>query len=169
MSGVKDFFGKKLGGWVYEAAAHLSPVELRAGQIGADIASSFEKDGMLGAGGSIFGAMKSAIGSRGDYSVGDWFAGRNIGETAGSITNSVRNARLGMRVGIPAAIGLLGASNLVAPDNPFGNMAGTALQVAGHTAIAGALGSRMGWGYGAAYAGWSAVNALRPGDQIGPF
>lgn len=164
-----DFFGKKLGGWVYQAAAHLSPIELRAGELGTKIATAWDKGGMAEAGGEIFGALKSAIGSRGSYSIGDWFAGRNIGETAGAITGSIRNARIATRVGIPAAMGVAGLSGLVAPDNPLDRLSRTGLQIGAHATMAGALGNRVGWGAGAAYAGWTGLNMLRPGDNFGPF
>lgn len=167
--GVQDFFGKKLGGWVYEAAAHLSPVELRAGATGARIAESFSKGGPMEAGKQIFGAIKSAVKTRGEYSVGDWFTGRNIGEAADGISSSIRNARIGMRVGVPAAIGLAGVSGLLAPDNPLDRLSRTGLQLGGHTAVAGLLGRHVGWGAGAAYAGAAGLNILRPGDNLGPF
>lgn len=166
---VQDFFGKKLGGWVYNAAAHLSPIDLRAGELGTKIASAWDKGGMVDAGGAVFGALKSAIGSRGSYSIGDWFAGRNIGETAGAITGSIRNARIAARVGVPAAMGLAGFSGLVSPDNPLDRLSRTGLGLGTNAAVAGIMGNRVGWAAGAAYAGWTGLNVLRPGDNFGPF
>jgi hypothetical protein len=166
---VKDFFGKKLGGWVYEAASHLSPVNLRSPELGARISGALDNGGMLSAGGEIFGAVRSAIANRGDYRIGDWFAGRNIGEAAGTIENSIRNSRIAMRVGVPAAIGVAGVSGAVAPDNPLDRFASTGLQLGGHSMLAGLFGSRVGWGAGAGYAAFAGFNALRPGNNFGPF
>jgi hypothetical protein len=168
MSG-RDFFGKKLGGWVYKSFAHLSPIDLHAGDVGKAVAKGFDEGGWAGGIGQIFGAVKGAVKNRGSYSIGDWFAGRNIGEAEGAITDSIRHARVAMRVAPLAAMGVAAASGVLAPDNPLDRMARAGLALGTHATIAGALGRGVGWGASAAYSAAAGLNMLRPGDNLGPF
>lgn len=165
--GMRDFFGKKLGGWVASAFSHLSPIELHAGEAATKIATAAE-GGPIAAGAEILGIIKGAIKDRGSYRVGDWFQGYNIGESREGLAQAVRQKRIAMRVGVPAMMGVSGVSGMVAPGNPLDTMSRTTLQMGALATTAGALG-RAHWGLGAAYAAWGGLNMMRPGDNVGPF
>lgn len=167
--GMRDFFGKKLGNWVAGAFSHLSPIDLASGETATKIATAAKSGGAVGAGGEILGAIRGAIKNRGDYKLGDWFQGYNIGEAREGLASSVRQKRLAMRVGIPALVGVSGISGLVAPGNPLDSIASGVLQVGAFATTAGALGSGAHWGLGAAYAGWGGLNMMRSGNNMNPF
>ena len=165
--GMRDFFGKKLGGWVAQSFAHLSPIELAAGENATKIATA-AKGGVVNAGAEILGMIKGAIKNRGDYKIGDWFQGFNIGESREGLAATVRRQRVAMRVGMPATIGLSAVMGAIAPGNPLDVISKTAISAGAAATTAGILG-RQNWGLGAAYAAWGGLNILRAGDNFGPF
>jgi len=167
--GMPDFFGKKLGNWVAGAFAHLSPIDLAAGETATKIATAAKSGGAIGAGGEILGAIRGAIKNRGKYTIGDWFQGYNIDEAREGLASSVRQKRLAMRVGIPALAGVAGVSGLVAPGNPLDSIASGALQVGAFATTTAVLGSGVHHGLGAAYAAWGGLNMMRSGNNMGPF
>lgn len=168
VSGMRDFFGKKLGGWVYGALAHASPIDLAAGETAAKIATAHSSGGMLSAGGEIFSAIRNGIKNRGDYSIGSWFSGMNIGEAAGSLSDSVRRNRMLVRVGIPAMLGATSLSSFISPGNPIETVGKTGLQAGLMMATTAGIG-QVSPGLAAAYAGWGGLNLFRSGDNFGPF
>ena len=166
--GMRDFFGKKLGKWVYSQAAHLAPITLTKGHAQKAIQGAYKSEGLLGGGVAAFGQIREGIQRRGSYSFGDWFTGLNIGEDAQTLSNSLRNSRMAMRIGLPALAGVSAASSIIAPGNPLDTVARTGLQVGAHTIAAATLGQVHPWA-GAAYAGYAGFNLLRRGNNIGPF
>ncbi len=168
--GMKNFFGKKLGGYVFNAFSHLSPQNIGSGAIRNTIESAYAKSGMMGAGKVAMGRIVRGLSTakKHGYTFGDWFTGLNIGEKAADVSEHLRHTRAAWRIGTGVTVGVAGLSSAMGSDNFLGVTARSAIQLGGHTAIAGAIGSVSPWG-GAAYAGVTALNALRPGDNFGPF
>lgn len=170
VAGMKNFFGSKLGGHVFNAFSHLSPMNIGTGAIRGQINRAYATSGMMGAGKVAMKRIQRGLGTakKHNYSFGDWFSGLNIGEDPTMIADGLRQTRAAWRIGVGATAGVAAVSSVVAPGNPLDVTARSAIQLGGHTAIAGAIGSVSPWG-GAAYAGVAALNALRPGNNFGPF
>jgi len=166
--GMKDFFGKKLGSYVYNAMSHLSPVEIRTGTGRALIDRVYGSHGMMGAGKVAMRRIRRGLGNAEGYSFGDWFSGHNVGDTADTLSKSLRQTRAAWRIGTGATFGVAALSSVVAPGNPLDVTSRSAIQLGGHTMAAAALGSVNPYA-GAAYAGWAGLNMIRPGNNMGPF
>lgn len=170
VGGMKNFFGSKLGGHVFNALSHLSPVNIGSGAARARINQVYASSGMMGAGKAAFQEIKAGMAqAKGrNYSFGDWFTGKTLSRVGDVSGEGLGQTRAAWRIGVGATAGVAAISSVVAPGNPLDITARSAIQLGGHTAVAGAIGSVSPWG-GAAYAGVAALNAVRSGDNFGPF
>lgn len=165
--GMTDFFGKKLGSMVLGAMSHLSPVALHQGDLGRRITAA-AAEGDIPAAHEIFRGILEGIKGRGDYKLSDWFQGKNIGEAAESLTDSLKKRRMAMRLGVPSVLGAAAITSFVGQDSVIDHISTGAMGIGFHTATAGMLGRGRPL-LGAGYAGIIAGKMLMPGDGIGPY
>lgn len=161
--GMRDFFGKKLGGFVSQFFGHLSPVGL-ARESGAAKAGTATLTSDVG---TWMGGVRDAIRNRNGYGMRDWFGGFNLGESRAGLADSLRRSRQIARWGTVGAIGGV-LTGSIAPGNPLDVVGRSALTAGAHVGITAAIG-RSYPGLAGAYAAWGGFNMLRRGNQIGPY
>jgi len=197
IAGMRDYMGGKLGRFVRKQLSHLSPIDLAESEARQKLRTSFgrnvpsrswRQDAVLETGEGFWGGTQSMFeyGSqqaskvKGNYTLGDYFTGKNFsdmmegssGWRTGDQLKQLQRRRMMSRIGIPGIIGGGAALDMTIGENPISNVGRSALS-GGMTLGVGAGMSRFGGKAGtvgaAALFGYSTINALRGGDQIGPF
>lgn len=170
VEGMRNFFGKKVGGFVSSAFAHLSPIGLHSQAEGAKIATSVAPSfaDTLRSFRSRFGEV---MGSRQEpFRLSNYFRGFNADEVVGVVPEAIRSRRQMTRLALPGLVGLgLGADVAFGSDNAISKMSRTAGSVALATMTGFGLRSVAGGAVAAGFGGLTAINAVRPGDQWGFF
>lgn len=197
LGGFRDFWGKKLGRVLGSLAEDLSPIAMNQAsgmrklfQSARDVPLSAKWEAYGKMNKAVRGARRAAEGVGGvkPYTLGDYFSGLNVEDyvggskprfrgsqmiaASGALPDAVRQRRMAWRLGIPGAIVGGAATQALVGDNFISDTVGagmTAGAVIGGTSMMARFGGR-----GSAFAalgilGMSGVNALRRGDQWGPF
>jgi hypothetical protein len=196
---VRDYFGRKLGNMILRSARRLNPIDISratgaakaaksglspGGSIGAslfdDVTRSFKETA------KTWDAIKATGKQPGlGQMASQYFKGYNLREVAGELgaagysnrlnshaTQVMMKNRARWRMGTFGAIGLSAGASLVAGDNFMSTTLNTAITGGTHLMGASLMG-RYGGQYGgyaqAGYMGWAGLNALRSGNQFGPF
>jgi hypothetical protein len=185
LAGMSNFFGKKgLGTTILRGAQRLNPIDLSRGSAARawqHIMANDVKHVNL----HYDDARRVFRGTAPKWSGTDKLMQAAKGYWAGdNLSDMARNMGMGGLHATPAAarrqnmlarravLGAMGAyaggNLLLGRDNSISNTAGAGLSVGLHGTIMGALGTRNP-AAGMAYGAWAGLNALRPGNNFGPF
>lgn len=170
VEGMRNFFGKKVGGFVSQAFADLSPIGLHtaseSGKVATSVAPSFRQ--AVGAFRARFGeVMKS---SPEPFRLSEYFRGFNAGEGRGMVSEAIRSRRQMTRLAMPATIGIGVLGDLAfGNDNGISGLARTAGSVALSTMAGYGLHGMYGAKASLPFAAIAGMNAIRRGDQWGFF
>lgn len=182
---MKNFFGKSgMGTSILRGAQRLNPIDLADGQAARawaymgnpnprNVGQNYDaaRRVMRGTGPqwSGFDRFKTAVKG--------YFAGDNLSDMARNMgmqglnqtPAAVRRRNALIRRSVAGGIGVFGASSLLMGSDSLPAVAsGAGLKIGAHGTAAGLIGSRHPVA-GAAYAAWTGLNMLRPGNNLGPF
>lgn len=196
---MRDFFGKKLGRSILKTAGTLNPLDIARGEGAVKAArGGMSPGGAIGQSlfdditrtyretAKTWDAMKQAGNqpSMGQMA-SSYFKGYNLRHLAGELgtpgyVNRLNDPRMqaaisrrgAIRTGVFGAIGVSAAGSMAFGQNFMSDTLNVGLTGGGHLTAA-AMMHRYGGTYGpmaaAGYAGWAGLNALRQGDNFGPF
>jgi hypothetical protein len=184
LPGMANFFGKKgLGSSILRGAQGLNPIDISRGDRSRAWQYIMNTDGRSvntvydsarkthrGTSPRWSGMDKLRQGVRG-YFAGDNLndMARNMGMEIGATPAEMRRRNKLVRRTVAGVAGAYVAGNtLFGQNNGLSSAAGAGMQVGAHGAIMGLIGSRNP-AAGVAYGTWAGLNAMRPGNNLGPF
>jgi len=185
LPGMANFFGKSgMGTSILRGASRLNPIDLSRGQASRAWQHIVNTDSRH-MGGLYDSARKTHRGAGPRWSgfdkirggVRGYFAGDNLSDMArnmgmdglGATPAEARRRNKMVRRTVAGAAGAYAASNILfGQNNGISSAVGAGAQVGAHGSIMGLIGSRNP-AAGAAYGAWAGLNALRPGNNMGPF
>lgn len=162
--GMRNFFGAKMGRSVLGAIGALSP--LRIQHVAGDrISATIERTAAVNA--RAWRGMDPRPGL--SDLARSYFKGYTVPEMVSGGDPATLRFRQRMRFGALAAIGAkVGSDFFLGEGNPISNTLSFGMRGAMHVGLAGAIGMRNPL-LGSIYMGATAINALRGGDNLGPF
>jgi hypothetical protein len=171
---IDNFFGKKMGNMLMDVVSDINPVRLNkanTAQKGPDIGGNLK-------------AVRDLVKNRDSNSLTlkDYWAGKKIGAsrtgnkntsfTKGFVDRDGDSSRATVRAVGAGSVAAYGLSPMVmGDDNPFKRTVEAGAAFGAHAGIT-AASIRAGGGakmFGVAYGGIAAFNAIRSGDNTGPF